>query len=305
MTQFKPMLAEDVVDFESLTYPLYGSFKVDGVRALMLDGGLTPRSLKQFPNRPMAEVFNRWSAQLALFDGELTLGVDPAAPNLCRSTTSATSSLDGPTDLYWWVFDVAILGYSFSDRLGMMKTRHKRLPTEARKRVRLLEQRLLRTPDEARKMEEEALALGYEGLVLKDPNGDYKCGRSTLKSQQFLRVKRFADAEVKILGFAERMKNNNEAKRNELGHQTRSSHKANKAGADTLGTIVGEVLTGPFKGKTVEIGTGWDAATGAWIWANKARLIHEVGKFSYFPHGCKDLPRFPVWQGFRAKFDMS
>ena len=312
MTLVKPMLAEDVVSFDTLRYPLYGSFKVDGVRAIMPEDRLKPRSLKEFGNRWVPDYFSQFSAELRFFDGELILGKDPAAPNLCRMTTSALSTHEGQPDIHWWLFDIApsplikdLVNMTFSDRLALLKRRHKALSAKVRPYVHLLEQRLLRTAGEAEAMEHEALSRGYEGLVLKDPNGTYKFGRSTLRSQQFLRVKRFADAEVKILGFVERQKNNNEAMINKLGHKTRSSHKANKVGIGTLGTIVGEVLTGPFKGRTVEIGTGFDAATAAWIWANKARLVNEIGKFSYFPHGCKDLPRFPVWQGFRAQFDMS
>ena len=305
MTLVKPMLAEDVVSFDTLRYPLYGSFKVDGVRALMVYDELKPRSLKEFGNKATVELFNQWAVPLQLFDGELTVGQDPAAPNLCRMTTSALSTHEGQPDIHWWIFDLVLRDLPFNDRMAAVKRRYAKLPAKIRKRVHVLEQRLLRTPAEAEAMEQEALGLGFEGLVLKDPNSEYKFGRSTLRSQQFLRVKRFADAEVRIIGFVERQKNNNEATINKLGHTTRSSHKANKVGIGTLGTIVGEVLTGPFKGKTVEIGTGFDAATAAWIWANKARLVNEIGKFSYFPHGCKDLPRFPVWQGFRAQFDMS
>jgi DNA ligase-1 len=309
---FKPMLAEDVVTYDQLRYPLYGSFKVDGVRAVMPADRLKPRSLKEFGNRWTVDRISEFSQELAFFDGELVLGKDPAAPNLCRLTTSALSTHEGQPDIHWWLFDIApsplikdLVTMTFSDRVALLKRRHKALPAKVRAFVHLLEQRLLRTPGEAEAMEHEALSRGYEGLVLKDPNGIYKFGRSTLRSQQFLRAKRFADAEVRIVGFVERMKNNNVATTNALGHTTRSSHKANKAAAGTLGTIVGEVLTGPFKGVTVEIGTGFDAATAAWIWANRAKLVGEIGKFSYFPIGCKDKPRFPVWQGFRAAFDMS
>lgn len=308
---FKPMLAEDVVDFTTLIYPLYGSFKVDGVRALMKEDLWLPRSLKQFGNKAAVDWFEGWGVDLNLMEGEATLGGNPTLPNLCRATTSALSSHDGAPEIHWWIFDHLDPDPSrpltFSDRLTLMKKRFKELGrANAKKaRVHLLEQKLLRTPAEVEAFEKEALQLGYEGIVLKSPDGLYKHGRSTLKSQQFLRVKRFVTAEIRITGFVERQQNNNEATVNKLGHKTRSSHKANKVGVGTLGTIQGMVVSGPFTGQDIEIGTGWDAVTGQWIWDNRDKLLTELVEFQYFPLGVKDKPRFPTFLGFRAKFDMS
>lgn len=307
----KPMLAEDVVSFETLRYPLYGSYKVDGVRALMVDGQLKPRSLKEFGNRWVPEYFNQFSAELSFFDGELVLGKDPAAPNLCRLTASAMATREGQPDVHWWLFDIApsplikdLVNMTFADRSALLKRRYKALSARVKPYVHLLEQRLIRTAAEAEAFEAEALHFGYEGIVLKGLDGLYKYGRSTLKSQQFLRVKRFSDAEGKIIGFVERQQNNNEATRNKLGHQVRSSHKANKVGAGTLGTLKVLMINGQFKDKIIEVGTGWDAATGQEIWANKDAMTDRLVKVRYFGHGCKDLPRFPTFQGFRDETDL-
>jgi DNA ligase-1 len=305
----KPMLAEDVVSFETLRYPLYGSFKIDGVRAIMPPGmGLVPRSLKTFGNKHLTGWFNANRHILQGMDGELTLGSNPAIPNLCRFTTSATSSHDGEPDIHWWIFDKLPVGGQepFSKRVAELKKIFKdRTPAAwSRMRVHLVEQRLIRNAAEAEAFEHEALARGYEGIVLKSPDGAYKYGRSTLKEQAFLRVKRFADAEGEILRVTERQKNNNEVTINELGHTTRSSHKANKAGSGTLGTITIKVFNGPFKGVEVDVGTGWDADTAQDLWNRRDALPGRLIKFSYFPIGCKDKPRFPVFQGFRSSVDL-
>jgi len=309
----KPMLAEDVVSFESLRYPLYGSYKVDGVRALMTDDGFQPRSLKRFANVEVSNVFEASAGLLRGMEGELTLGGNPAATDvrLCSVTTSVTSTLNDARarDLHWWVFDLLPQGphptVPFRDRITMLKQRFNDVRRLKLKNVHLLEQRLIRSPAEADAFESEAIARGYEGIVLKDPDGVYKFGRSTLRSQQFLRVKRFTDAEGKIVGFVERQKNNNEATTNELGHKTRSSHKANKAGSGTLGTLKVEMINGQFAGKIIEVGTGWDAVTGQWIWDHKAEVMDLITKVKYFGHGCKDLPRFATYEGFRDQVDMS
>jgi len=308
----KPMLAEDVVDFATLTYPLYGSYKVDGVRALMIDDQLKPRSLKKFGNQATIDWFESWSVELNGFDGELTIGPDPApkGARLCHLTSSALSTHEGRPEIHWWIFDLcgpAYHGLSFSDRRSRLIKMFKDLGRSNAKlaRVHLLEQRLIKTPAEAEAFLAEALELGYEGAVFKSPDQPYKDGRSTLKSQHFLRSKPSADCEARIIGFVEKLKNNNEAKTNALGHKSRSSHKANKAATGTLGALIVEVINGPFKGVTGKVGTGWTDDEAQWIWDNKLKLAEEIVKLSYFPIGIKDKLRHPVWHGFRAKFDMS
>lgn len=304
----KPMLAEDVVSFETLTYPLYGSFKVDGVRGLMVDQKLKPRSLKDFANKAVREFFDTHGKLLDGFDGELTLGADPAPAGvrLCNVTSSALTTIDGSPEIHWWIFDYVSDELVFEDRVRLIRKWFKDRGARqlAKMRVHMLEQHLIKSPADAMDLEAKALALGYEGIVLKSLDGRYKYGRSTLRSQQFLRVKRFDDAEGKIVGFVERQQNNNEATVNKLGHKTRSSHKANKVGAGTLGTLKVLMLNGQFKDKIIEVGTGWDAATGQQIWDNKDGMTHKIVKVRYFGHGCKDLPRFPTFQGFRDPADM-
>ena len=49
-------------------------------------------------------------------------------------------------------------------------------------------------------MHNEAVANGYEGLVIKDPDKEYKCGA---RDNRALKVKEFVDDEFKILGLVE------------------------------------------------------------------------------------------------------
>jgi DNA ligase 1 len=50
MKNFKPMLAVDCGDVNALRFPLFASPKLDGVRAVVMNGGLMSRSLKPIPN---------------------------------------------------------------------------------------------------------------------------------------------------------------------------------------------------------------------------------------------------------------
>jgi DNA ligase-1 len=149
--------------------------------------------------------------------------------------------------------------------------------------------------------EESYLATGYEGVMLRHPDGPYKHGRSTAKEAWLLKVKRFVDAEAKVIGFSEAQHNANEAKRNELGQLERSSHKAGKVGKQTLGALMVKDLK---TGVEFDIGTGFTADQRHLLWCIGENLIGKVVKYKSQPTGVKDKPRFPVFLGFRDKVDM-
>ena len=50
---------------------------------------------------------------------------------------------------------------------------------------------------------------GYEGLMLRAPDGPYKFGRSTVKENTLLKVKNFLDDEAEVIGFKEQTTNTN------------------------------------------------------------------------------------------------
>ena len=137
--------------------------------------------------------------------------------------------------------------------------------------------------------------------MLRHPDGPYKHGRSTAKEGWLLKVKRFEDSEARIIGFSELMHNANEAKRNELGHLERSSHKANKVGKQMLGALTVQDLKTKVE---FDIGTGFTEDQRRLLWATGDNLLGKVVKYKSQPTGVKEKPRFPVFLGFRDKVDM-
>ncbi|MFM7851045.1 MAG: hypothetical protein ACKO96_03815, partial [Flammeovirgaceae bacterium] len=61
------------------------------------------------------------------------------------------------------------------------------------------------------------LERGYEGVMIRGLHGPYKQGRATLKQGWLMKLKEFDDDEAVIIGYEEKMKNNNAAQVNELG----------------------------------------------------------------------------------------
>lgn len=293
---FAPMLAAKTNDYDllhNIRYPFLGSVKIDGVRGLATDDGLVSRTLTRIPNQHTRELFSM--PELKGLDGELVFG-NPFDKNVMQQTLSAVMTREGTPDVHWYIFDKF-------DEPGPYYERAK-----AAKRLTLLHPNLhwvshVPIANHAGMMEHEARAidLGYEGLMIRDPAGPYKWGRSTIKQGWLLKLKRFTDAEAVVLDSLEEMANNNEATIDARGLTKRASHAANKEGKGRLGKLVVRDLA---TGVEFEIGTGFTAEQRHNLWAGRKYLVGKFVKYKHFPHGVVDKPRHPVFLGFRDARDM-
>jgi len=91
--------------------------------------------------------------------------------------------------------------------------------------ITLVDQRLIHFLAELETMEEKALAEGHEGIMVRRPSGLYKHGRATEKSQDLLKIKRFADDEAIVIGVTELMHNDNAAFTMKLAIQHGAAHR--------------------------------------------------------------------------------
>lgn len=294
MNDFKPMLAATVNDVTQLRFPLLASPKLDGVRAVIRNGVVCSRNLKPIPSRFVQQ---RYGLQvLEGLDGELIYGA-PISSTCFRDTTSAVMTADSNKCAVFYVFDL-VAQQHFAERLYQCTKIAGQRPFQ----LKLVKHRLIHDVDSLLVYEENLLQRGYEGVMLRDPNGLYKNGRSTLKEHGLMKLKRFMDSEALVLGMYEQQRNDNAVTKDELGRTKRSSHKANKVGKATLGGFhVRDLKTGV----EFDIGTGFDDALRQTLWNSAAKLsVGRIVKYKYFPTGCKDKPRFPVFLGFRDLIDL-
>ena len=290
----KPMLASPAGPV--IPFPMLLSPKLDGIRCLIIDGVAVGRSLKPIPNKFVQKCFGR--PEFNGLDGELIVG-DPTAKEVFQVTSSGVMSIAGTPEVVFHVFDDFSCGLGFKARL---KSADSRITAKLGfGPVQLVGHDLIQDGMELDHWEESYLADGYEGVMLRHPDGPYKHGRSTAKEAWLLKVKRFVDAEAKVIGFSEAQHNTNEAKRNELGQLERSSHKAGKVGKQTLGALMVKDLR---TGVEFDIGTGFTADQRHILWCCDDNLIGKVVKYKSQPTGVKDKPRFPVFLGFRSKVDL-
>ncbi len=295
MPNLKPMLAaKGLTDLDSVRYPVLASYKLDGIRCMIVNGEAVSRTLKPIRNYHIQGLLGR--PQYSGLDGEIIVG-SPTDKRCMQNTTSGVMSANGYPDFHFYAFDRWDSDDSFIHRRSLIAAYH-RFPDYI---VPHVHEHILNA-EELAAYEKLALRAGYEGVVLRDPAGLYKFGRATLREGGMTALKRFKDAEAIIVGVEELYSNANEATINALGHTERSSHQENKIPMGTLGALICQPLTG-FS-STFNIGTGFDASTRDIFWRNRGALIGRIAKFKYFEVGTKDRPRHPVFLGLRDPEDM-
>ncbi len=306
----KPQLAKDAPTDKDgnlkIQFPAAVQPKYDGIRCAIVDGKALTRSLKEIPNREIFEYLSR--PEFEGLDGEIIVG-DPTAEGGFNRTTSYVMTPTKKTGENWayYVFDKWNEPGGFWNRFGAAREAifpHGEKPlSHGRLCIVPSENVLDLTSLEA--FEAKMVANGWEGVIVRNPDLPYKFGRSGTKTGEALKIKRFKDGEAIVLDVYERLHNANEATTNALGRTERSSHKAGKIGRGDLGGfMVEEVIDGQRTGRCFKVGTGFNDEQRAEFWDDNA-VIGRIVKFKHFEVGSKDLPRFPVFLGFRDERDMS
>ncbi len=299
----RPMLAAPAktAELRALKWPMLASWKLDGIRALCRRNPetgkpeLVSRKLIRIPNEHCQHLFAR--AEYVGLDGELMVG-EWNDPNVYNKTNSGVMSVAGTPDVRWVIFDRWDSTASYGFRAWGTREICNGYPRDSR--VCWLSQHVMHSFEELEAFEEATLEQGYEGVILRSPTAPYKQNRSTLKQAYMLKMKRFEDSEAEVIGYAEQMRNENEATTDELGYTKRSSHQAGKVGAGILGALsVRDVRTGV----EFDVGTGFTLEQRTNLWEGRKYLPGKLIKYRHFPVGVKDKPRFPTFVGFRDRRD--
>jgi len=299
----RPLLADKIKekDFGKLRFPLFASPKLDGMRLLGYpqEGSVVTRNLKPFPNLYAQERLSH----LGLYhcDGEIIVG-EPNLPRLTyRTTQKALSTILGEPRFTVYLFDhFEHPNNPWQFRFGLLDGREWEDPEG--NRVVILPHDLIRNTDELKEYEEKIVSLGYEGVMIRDPQAPYKFGRSSVREGILLKLVRLETDEARIIGFKERMHNANEGVRNAQGYLERSSHRENMVGRGDLGACICESPKWP--GETFDVGSGFDDDERTEIWNDREAYLGKILTFEHRPYGWKDVPRFPIFKGWRTDKDL-
>jgi DNA ligase-1 len=302
---------------------------LDGIRCLTLPhtGGLfrcnaVSRKFKPIPNAHIRDwVETHLPAGL---DGELMIVAEDGSALPFQATTSGVMKHTGTPCFQYHVFDYCGRGLDtpYTERLQQLQ--FLRLP---RGTCKLVLPVLINNVEELLAFEAKCLAEGYEGVMVRTPDGPYKEGRSTVREQWLLKVKRFKDDEGYVCGAEEARENTNEAGKDELGHTKRSTAKAGMRGKGHAGSFIVKPCTqgAPTAADFAYIKENehrLDAALAAHPYLFSAStsvitkgkrfipmssvpaLLHRMVVYKHQPTGVLVKPRFPVIKGYRDAIDI-
>lgn len=303
----KPMLASPLenskgeqMSFSDLKYPLMASIKLDGIRCLRVDGKTLSRSFKPIPNKYIQKRMNELNVNN--LDGELVTYNEDGSVRTFNEIQGDIMSEDGEPNFKFEIFDYMVMeDLHFQGRYQYLEVLFASgsLPDFCK----LVKHELILDENQLTSFEDQAVADGHEGIMTRSLEGRYKFGRATFKSQDLIKIKRFIDSEAIIIGFEEKLRNENEAETDELGHTKRSSAKAGLVAANTLGNFLVRDLVSNVEFK-IGTGIGLNDTLRKKIWDNKDLYLNKVITYSYQAVGLKDKPRIPSFKGFRHNEDM-
>ena len=292
----KPLLAGTVKDYSKIIYPIIATPKLDGIRCLMIDNTPVSRNFKKIPNKYISRVLPDIAHDG--MDGELLL----SGNRPFNEVSSAIMSFEGEPDFEYHVFDFvngfSLSTYEYQVRLELLQNTVAKINSD---KIIFVPTQLIENEDQLLSAEENAILSGYEGLMIRNPAGIYKFGRSSEKERILLKIKRFEDSEAEIIGFEEKRSNQNEKTTDAFGYSARSSKKEGIIRVNTLGKFfVKDIHTGV----EFSIGSGFTDEFRDMVWADKDKFVGKIVKYKFQPAGVKDSPRFPVFLGFRHKNDI-
>jgi DNA ligase-1 len=288
----KPMLASKVKLLHELRFPLYVSPKLDGIRCFIENEDVLSRKRKNIPNKRVQEIFGL--RYLEGVDGELIVG-KPTDSQAFTNTTSGVMSRDGDPDVRLYVFDIMTEEpwITRQARLAHVVRNHAHITC-----VRHYE---VSSVKELMELEKKFVNQGYEGIMLRRADGEYKFGRATWKSQALMKLKRFLDSEAVIIGVEEEMSNQNKKKLNNMGQMRRSSHKAGKVPKGVMGKLRVRDLKTKIEFK---VGTGFSHELRRTLWKERNKIKGKIITYKSQEAGVKNKPRIPVFKGFRSQLDL-
>jgi DNA ligase-1 len=307
---FSPMLyPNEAVGYEIVTKPMMASYKLDGMRCIFKNGEMLSRQFKPILNKQLNERFEplkKLSLEYhEIYDGELySHEIDfQGIMHYCRTEDLGDEPL--PESINFYCFD-CLSGELFE----LAKNESARCRYELIEEMKemdiphfvALEQRIVSTPEETKKMFEEAISKGFEGLILKNPMSTYKFGRISVPSGDGYKFKPYQTFDGRIVGVeqATEVDPTVERKVGELGY-----HKTSRKKGDRIPIEKASAFRVRYEDREVKVSLAMTDEEKEKIWREKDSYTGKYIEYKGMLVGAKDLPRHPVFIRFREDKDGS
>ena len=275
VAKFAVQLA-DTYEGEELAGRYFVQPKLDGNRVVLIDGRAMSRNGKEYPNcqHVIDEIlsrdpkfFEKW-----VVDGEMMgdLGFDQSSGALRRISEK---NRERATFTYW-AFDL-IDRKEWERRRTVELARRKIDLEDTLSEMKLMTVRVVPTtivdgPTHAQLMKfcDDFVSAGFEGAMVKDAASPYVFKRG----KNLLKVKRFRDADLKVVDF----------------YEGKGRHRGRLGGLIVEGTIDGRQCRS-------KVGSGFDDATRELIWRDRKGWSGSVVAVQYQDFTKDGSLRFPVF----------
>ena len=320
-TTFLPLLAPNQeIDINKLSYPLLGSYKLDGCRLLPKDGRLVTRSLKNLPNKQLNEKFEflrKFSETNVMPDGEIYAHGIPfqfivscfmtqdytaksAIKNwekLCVEHDFNMSRQEVFDKLKFYCFDVVYneeYSTPFEKRYRNLELLH--IESDINNLCVRVDHKILNNPQEVEEYFQEALENGYEGLILRNPTGIYKFDRASIKQNIIFKYKPFVTTDTIIKGITQATQVNADAEKtvNEKGRSVTSKKAGDRHLIEKAQGFIVE-----FEGKELTVPIAMTDEQKKYIWTHQEEYVGKYIEYKYMAVGMKDVPRIPKFVRMR------
>lgn len=203
--EFDLMLApNEIADITKVKYPAYVQPKLDGYRCIYKQGQMWSRSGKSFGNKNLPAYFNSlYSINDYITDGELY-----AEGFNFNKLQTILNTFDAPlpSNLKLFIYDCMTVPEweskkcqkPYSDRLKQLNKLVAHIG-DYQKIIGIGNDKV-NTSKEVLDLYKNYLQDGYEGVMLKDPEGLYKWKRVTVKSGEMLKVKPYKTLDLEVTG---------------------------------------------------------------------------------------------------------
>ena len=302
---FVPMLAVNMKKVKQQPMSRYVSEKLDGIRCLFFGGVAYSRTLKPLPNKKLQALAKEYAQVLEGCDGEVIAGGDKYAVGVLQRSNSFCMKADNDDEFRVYLFDRYIPDMPWIIRYMNICENIFGVPN-----VEVLHHYFVRDKDyypiedtdrvDLDMFEQSVLEKGGEGCIVRSTYGEYKFGRSASKNPELQKVKRFDDAEFKVVGYEQFETNQNELERDERGYAKRSTSKDGKVLVEQLGSLVCSLPDG----RTFNVGSGFTLQQRKDLWENRGMLVGKLAKVQYFGYSPDGIPLLPVFLDFRAEIDV-
>jgi DNA ligase 1 len=306
----EPMLAakqKKLTDYEFLNTilkhkPLYAQPKIDGIRCLIVNGRAVSRKFLAIPNNHVRYILEAMGLPSGI-DGELVTYTDSKLDEI-YTISSKIMSEDGKPDFKYLIFDYAATDYldhSFDFRYNGM------FPHDI---VKANSQYLQTFHDNTQIVQHDSNVdtllrveqffveqQRWEGVMFRDVQSRYKCGRATLNGGELIALKRFKDGEAIVLGMEELMHNESGYDKDKFGRTKRSKLVDAKSASGLMGKLL---VKDAVSGIEFSIGTGFTTEMRKDIFNNfNTKYVGCMLTYKYQAYGIKNLPRSPVFINWR------